>query len=188
MVSLVLNPDDLHIGLLLLYSLGGCGLIVLMEKIRFNLPDYISTVPITMHTFAINLLPLLFGWKIATLSSLLYYAHIGYHNIKDLYHATGGYLIGFIIASLQIGSMIENHPKSNNVHIIALIIGNFTILFAGMLFMPIGLSYKTGKSVNEFSDKDFLLRQAVVPFIPGAIIKIILAICIRSYVILPLLN
>lgn len=65
-----------------------------------------------MHTFAINLLPILFGYKIATLSSVIYCIQTGIIEPRKLYGPTGGYIFGFIIASLQIGAMMnDEHIK-----------------------------------------------------------------------------
>lgn len=186
---LLLDPGELPIAVLILYSIFGCIFIMAMAKIRFNIPKTISFIPITMQTFAINILPTLFGWKIGTLSAILYCIQVAIiEDIKHLYHETGGYFFGFILGSAEIGLIIEDEhfAKSNNIIIIAMIMGNVTILFCGMLWIPIGSSFKTGKSISNLSNFQSLLNQAVVPFIPGAIIKIVFAVGFRSYVVIPI--
>merc|ERR1712154_447390 len=85
------------------YSVCCTAFIGCMAQLSFNLPKSISSVPITMQTFAINIIPLLFGLKVAVLSSVLYYIAIavglpvgagGEGGVSKLYGPTGGYLVG----------------------------------------------------------------------------------------------
>mmetsp|Transcript_9000 Transcript_9000/g.8091 ORF Transcript_9000/g.8091 Transcript_9000/m.8091 type:complete len:182 (+) Transcript_9000:102-647(+) len=160
--------------------------IALMAQISFNLPKSISTVPITMQTFAINLIPLLFGLKIAVLSSIFYYIAIGYGlpvgasgegGYKKLYGPTGGYLVGFILASIQIGIMYQDNPE--NI-LMPLIIGNLIIFAAGVMWLPFGLSFKTGNKLSNYTNIKDLLMWGFIPFIPGDLIKIALAVAVKK--------
>eukprot|EP00483_Globobulimina_turgida_P000724 UN00724 len=166
----------------ILYSTASMIFIALMAQISFKLSPKISTVPITMQTFAIHVIPLLFGCKIATLSAILYYIAIGVGlpfgaggegGIKKLYQTTGGYLVGFILSSFQIGIMIENNQQ--NV-IAPLLFGNVIIFISGVIWLPFGLSFKTGKKISNFTNIKDLLMWGVIPFIPGDLIKIALAL------------
>ena len=170
------------------YSSLGALFIAIMAQISFNLPKSISTVPITMQTFAINVIPILFGAKIAVLSSVIYYIAIGYGlpvgaggegGYKKFYGPTGGYLVGFILASIQTGIMSENDPE--NI-LIPLIIGNFIIFAFGVMWLPFGLSYKTGKKLENFTNVKDLLMWGIIPFIPGDLIKIALAVFVKKII------
>ena len=136
-----------------------------------------------MQTFAINIIPLFFGLKIAILSSIFYFIAIGYGlsvgaggegAYKKLYGPTGGYLVGFILASFQIGFMYENDPTKNIFT--PVILGNLIILIVGCMWLPFGLSYKTGKKLSNFTNIKDILMWGLIPFIPGDLIKIGLAI------------
>eukprot|EP00483_Globobulimina_turgida_P012038 UN12060 len=133
-----------------------------------------------MQTFAICLIPLLLGCKIATLSAIFYYISIavglpfaagGDGGLKKLYETTGGYLIGFVLASFQIGIMVENNP---HFVIIPLVIGNIIIFISGVIWLPFGLSFKTGNKISKFTNIKDLLMWGVIPFIPGDLLKIAL--------------
>jgi len=164
--------------------------ITAMAQLSFDLPEKISTVPVTMQTFAINIIPIIFDVKIATLASVWYYLCIAMGlpvgagregGSKKLYGPTGGYLVGFILASFQMGVMLETgaaqDPQST---FMALLIGNAIILLCGLVWLPFGLSFKTGKPVSNFSNMKDVLMWGLIPFIPGDLIKIVLAMAIQT--------
>eukprot|EP01084_Bolivina_argentea_P171935 297865_1 len=131
------------------YTIVSTLFISLMAQLSFNLPKSVSTVPITMQTFAINVIPLVFGAKIALFGSITYYCGIGMGlpigaggegGVSKLYGPTGGYLVGFILASFQMGIMIENDLEMT---LLALVLGNIIILVSGMIWLPFGLSFNT---------------------------------------------
>ncbi len=160
-------------------------LIAVMAQISFTLPKSVSSVPITMQTFAVNVIPLLFGFKVGVLSAVFYYIAIGFGlpfgaggegGFQKLYGPTGGYLVGFIVASLQIGLAIESNPD----HVLsALVIGSCIIFGAGAAWLPFGLSLKTGKKLSNFTNIRDVMMWGVIPFVPGDIIKIGLAVLVH---------
>ena len=145
----------------------------LFSQIRFFLPD--NPVPVTMQTFGILLVGGLYGPRL-TLLSIFSYMIIGIigvpvfqsHNggIDYFFGVTGGYLIGFIFASVII-SILSNSGLKKGLSIWAMIIGNLMIYVTAIVWL----------SVYDFGwpEKGKLFSQAVYPFLIGDFIKLILA-------------
>jgi len=84
--------------------------------------------------------------------------------------ATGGYLIGFILAALFIGYVTDKYIKSR--HFISMLgvmafASLFLIYVPGVIWLGIWLKAVSGVSVSIIS----LLAMGVAPFIVGDIIK-----------------
>ena len=145
----------------------------LFSQIRFFIPD--NPVPVTMQTFGILLVGGLYGPRL-TLLSIFSYMIIGIigvpvfqsHNggIDYFFGVTGGYLIGFIFASVII-SILSNSGLKKGLSIWAMIIGNLIIYITAIVWL----------SVYDFGwpEKGKLFSQAVYPFLIGDFIKLILA-------------
>ena len=145
----------------------------LFSQIRFFIPD--NPVPVTMQTFGILLVGGLYGPRL-TLLSIFSYMIIGIigvpvfqsHNggIDYFFGVTGGYLIGFIFASVII-SILSNSGLKKGLSIWAMIIGNLMIYITAIVWL----------SVYDFGwpEKGKLFSQAVYPFLIGDFIKLILA-------------
>ena len=161
----------------------------LMAQIIIPLPW--TPVPITAQTFAVLCSGLLLGKKYGCLSQILYVvlgvAFIPWFGgmtggIDVFLGSTGGFFIGFIIASYFIGLITEKYAKARNFTRMAIVIGiaNFALIYipglAGLaLWMSSqGLSY-------TFVD---ILMMGLVPFIVGDIVKILGAASV-SKVFLP---
>ena len=145
----------------------------LFSQIRFFIPD--NPVPITMQTFGILLVGGLYGPRLTALS-IFAYMIIGIigvpvfqsHNggIDYFFGVTGGYLIGFIFASVTI-SVLSNKGLKKGLSIWAMIIGNFLIYFTALIWLSI---YDFG-----WPENGKLFSQAVYPFLIGDFIKLITA-------------
>ena len=145
----------------------------LFSQIRFFIPD--NPVPVTMQTFGILLVGGLYGPRL-TLLSIFSYMIIGIigvpvfqsHNggIDYFFGVTGGYLIGFIFASVII-SILSSSGLKKGLSIWAMIIGNLMIYITAIVWL----------SVYDFGwpEKGKLFSQAVYPFLIGDFIKLILA-------------
>ena len=145
----------------------------LFSQIRFFIPD--NPVPVTMQTFGILLVGGLYGPRL-TLLSIFSYMIIGIigvpvfqsHNggIDYFFGVTGGYLIGFIFASVII-SILSNSGLKKGLSIWAMIIGNLMIYITAIVWL----------SVYDFGwpEKGKLFSQAVYPFLIGDFIKLIRA-------------
>ena len=145
----------------------------LFSQIRFFIPD--NPVPVTMQTFGILLVGGLYGSRL-TLLSIFSYMIIGIigvpvfqsHNggIDYFFGVTGGYLIGFIFASVII-SILSNSGLKKGLSIWAMIIGNLMIYVTALVWLTV---YDFG-----WPEKGKLFSQAVYPFLIGDFIKLILA-------------
>ena len=149
----------------------------LLAQLRFYLPW--SPVPITGQTFAVLLAGVLLGtW--GSVSQLMYLG-IGVAGIPwfaggmggfaYLAGPTGGYLIGFIVASFLLGYCVDRYIKSRN----------FLTMFGLMLFANIALIYGLGllqlygwltmvKGTSVGIGE--LLMMGMIPFLIGDILKI----------------
>ncbi|WP_052465296.1 biotin transporter BioY [Thermotoga profunda] len=145
-------------------------------QIRIPLP--FSPVPVTGQTFVILLAPLFIN-KLAVFSQILYVLlgvlgipwfsgnNSGFHTLIG---PTGGYLIGFIFASLFISQIFKpNRFKVFNT-VTILLVANFGIIYSfGLTQLYLWFSFK---QVQLSLPK--LLSMGLLPFIPGDLIKIML--------------
>ena len=145
----------------------------LFSQIRFFIPD--NPVPVTMQTFGILLVGGLYGPRLTMLSIFSYIiigiigvpvfqGHSG--GIDYFFGVTGGYLIGFIFASVVI-SVLSNTGLKKGLSIWAMIIGNIFIYIPALIWLSI---YDFG-----WPENGKLFSQAVYPFLIGDFIKLILA-------------
>jgi Uncharacterized conserved protein len=137
-------------------------------------------VPITAQTFFLNVAALLLGGPLGAVSQFIYvllgvvgmpvFAG-GKAGLGVIFGPTGGYLLGFIIAAFVIG-MINQMKKSAGIfwHIFSMLIGMLIIYFLGSLQLSLVAKMSFHKA----------LAVGVLPFIPGDIIKILLAAIISS--------
>ena len=123
-----------------------------------SIPIPISPVPITLTNLAIYFTVCLLGWKLGTISYLVYFL-IGLAGLPvfsgfssgfgKLMGPTGGYLIGFIFMAAILGLMLGT--------VVAYLLGTFW------------LSYVANLSFSQ------ALWAGVIPYLPGDFIKILLA-------------
>lgn len=137
-------------------------------------------VPVTAQTFFLNVSAILLGGQLGALSQVIYvmlgivgipvFAG-GKAGLGVLFGPTGGYLFGFIIAAFVIG--VVNRTKKNAGifwHIFSMLIGMLIIYLLGSIQLSLVAKMSFQKA----------LAVGVLPFIPGDIIKIILAAIISS--------
>jgi biotin transport system substrate-specific component len=132
-------------------------------------------VPITAQTFFLNVAAALLGGPLGAASQFIYvmlgivgipvFAG-GKAGLGVLFGPTGGYLIGFIIAAFVIG-LIAGIKKDAGIlwYIFSMFVGMVIIYSLGV----IQLSFVAKLSLVK------ALYVGVLPFLPGDIIKIILA-------------
>ena len=137
----------------------------------------IGPVPVTLGTFAINLATYVLGWKKAALSCLLYLllglvglpVFSGFTGgIAKVLGPTGGYMIGYLAITLFGGYFIEKANRKIVPSILALLGGaalNYT-------FGTLWLAWQGGMGFVS------ALLVAVVPFIIGDVIKVIVAVVV----------
>lgn len=146
-------------------------LLIAAAYVTINLP--FSPVPITGQTFGVLLLAMALG---RTRSLAIVGAYIlegmvglpvfagGKAGIVALAGPTGGYIIGFLAAAYVAGFLSDRGWSGSYIKSVAAMTFGTAIIFA------CGLTWLT-----QFVPGNALLAAGLIPFIPGAIIKIGLA-------------
>lgn len=137
-------------------------------------------VPITAQTFFLNVAALLLGGPLGALSQFIYVMlgivgipvfSGGKAGIGVIFGPTGGYLMGFIIAAFVIGK-IAGARKGAGIfwHVFAMLTGMGIIYCLGIMQLALTAKISFQKA----------LTIGALPFIPGDIIKILLAGIVSS--------
>lgn len=147
-------------------------LIALCAQISIHLP--FTPVPVTMQTLAVMMVGGMLGSRNGAISVLLYLVESmlglpvlagGTVNPLALVGPTGGYLIGFVFQAYLVGWFAER------IHVLgkpALMIG---VSLAYAMELAIGALW-----LSQFVGLKHMLMMGVIPFIPGAIVKILVVV------------
>lgn len=145
----------------------------------FSIPLPFTVVPISLTNLAIYFTVFVLGWKMGTISYLIYLL-IGLIGVpvfsgftsgfSKLAGPTGGYLIGFIFLVIISGWFIEKFPNKIPMYIIGMLLGNIVTY----LFGTIWLANLTGNTFKQ------ALAIGVLPFLLGDLLKIIAAVLIGT--------
>lgn len=159
---------DASLGRDLLLILAGSLLIALTAQIE--LPMW--PVPVTGQTFGVLLVAALLGRR-GALSVVAYISQGalglpvfagGAAGIGQLLGPTGGYLVGFVAAAYVVGWLCERGwDRHVGTAVLAMFIGNLTIYLCGTAWLA------------NFVGLEQVLAVGVLPFIPGDVLKIVLA-------------
>lgn len=135
----------------------------------------ISPVPISLTNLAVYFTVYVLDRKRGTISYLLYLL-IGLVGVPvfsaftggpgKLFGPTGGYLIGFIFMAYICGFFIDKWPSKLYMHFIGMVLGTAVCY----LFGTVWLAYQAGMGFYA------ALSAGVIPFIPGDLVKIVIAI------------
>ncbi len=138
---------------------------------------YVGPVPITGQTFAVLIAGALLGSKRGALSQLTYLGmgvmgapiFAGWHGGPAvLTGPTGGYLVGFVAAAFVVGLLAERGWDRRTWSMaLAMLIGNSVIYAIGLPWLSIWL--------GRFASADSVLAVGLYPFIPGDLLKLVLA-------------
>lgn len=156
-----------------LLVLGGAVFVALFAQIRIPLP--FTPVPITGQTFAVLLVAATLG-SIRGGASLALYVALGAggvpvftgwaRGLDILKGATGGYLIGFVVAAIVVGLLAERGwDRKFRSAIGAMLTGNVIIYLFGLPW----LSRVLGTGL------DATLKAGLYFFVPGDLLKLYLA-------------
>lgn len=142
-----------------------------------SIPLPVSPVPISLTNFAIYLALYVLGMRRGTISYLIYML-IGFIGMPvfsafssgpaKLFGPTGGYLIGFIFLALIGGYFIDHFTSNIVLCFVGLVLGTAVCY----LFGTIWLAYQAQMGFGA------ALTAGVIPFIPGDLAKIIIAMII----------
>lgn len=148
-------------------------ILVICSKLSFN----IGIISLTLQTFAVVIISLILKWKKAA-TVFITYIIMGLIGIPVFSSGGGfdyilkpsfGFIIGFLIASLIIGSSIG---KSKWAVIIKSIIGLLVLDIIGMIYMYLILKFYIG-SAN--ATVIYVIEAGFLPFIAKDLISTVLA-------------
>jgi biotin transport system substrate-specific component len=132
-------------------------------------------VPITAQTFAVLLTGALLGSRLGAMAMIVYliegvsglpFFSQGRSGIAHLLGPTGGYLVAFPAGAFITGAFAENGwDKRFSTAVVAMAVGSLVILLAGLAWF----------SVLTHTSPLVAFQVTVLKFIPGDIIKILLA-------------
>ncbi len=134
----------------------------------------IGPVPISLTNLAICMGAIMLGWKLSTVSTLVYLL-IGAVGVPvfsnysggfaKLVGPTGGYLIGFIFLALITGIFADKFNGKVIACVIGMVMGTIVLYLFGTAWLAYQMKLSFGAA----------LGAGVIPFILGDIIKIVLA-------------
>ena len=173
LVSSLLGKKTNDFVYVLLTSIIGSFLLAISSKVQIPL----TPVPVTLQTLVLLVMSMFLGWRGAVGATSLYlfqgaiglpvFAHGG--GFVILFGPTGGYLFGFLIASLVVGYLAEKGwDKSVVLTFTSMTIGTLIIYLFGVIL----LSY--------LKDLNTALVFGLLPFITPDILKICLGTCLVS--------
>ncbi len=156
----------------------GVGVLALTAQIRVPVPG--SPVPITGQTLGVLLLAAAYGSRLGVTTVAAYIAvgivgapifQNGGSGMATLYGATGGYLIGFLVAAWIVGELAESRwDRVWYLTIAARVIGNIVIYMCGVTHLA-GVRLPSGSTIGW----DRVWALGVAPFLIGDAIKIAIA-------------
>ncbi|MEF9954597.1 MAG: biotin transporter BioY [Clostridium sp.] len=141
----------------------------------FVIPLPFSPVPISFTNLAIYFTVYVLGAKLGTISYLIYLllgcaglpVFSGFTGgFAKLAGPTGGYLVGFIFMAVMAGYFVEKFPGKIVMHVMGMVLGTIVCYIFGTVWLSnqLGIPFVAG------------LGAGVIPYLPGDIAKIILAV------------
>jgi biotin transport system substrate-specific component len=152
---------------------GGAALVAGAAQISVKLP--FTPVPITGQTFAVLLVGATLG-TVRGFASLLLYLWVGVagapvyadhaHGWSVLTSASGGYLVGFVLAAAFAGWMAERRlDRRVSSSVSSMLTGNVIVYLVGLPWLAVVLHTNLEKT----------LEYGLYPFVPGDVFKLYFA-------------
>lgn len=142
-----------------------------------SIPLPFSPIPISFTNLVIYFSIYLLGWKLATVSYITYIL-IGLVGLPvfsgfsggfgKLAGPTGGYLVGFIFMTIIAGWFVGTFPKKKGLILAGLVLGTIVAYALAALWLSAQLH------ISFFQG----IVTGVLPYLPGDLIKMIIAIMI----------
>jgi len=157
-----------------LFVVGGIGFIALLAQISIPVPG--SPVPVTGQTLAVLLIGTTYGARLGFITFASYllagiagapiFAHsatAANHGIARLTGATGGYLVGMLVASLLLGYLADRKADQKfKTSFPALLLGDMVIFAFGLTWLHASLDMTWAQTI----------KAGFAPFILGEALKI----------------
>jgi biotin transport system substrate-specific component len=153
-----------------LFVVGGIGFIALLAQIAIPVPG--SPVPVTGQTLAVLLIGTTYGARLGfiTFATYLFAGVAGApifagstHGVEKVIGATGGYLVGMLVASLLLGYLADRKADQQfRTSFPALLLGDLVIFTFGLAWLHASLDLTWAAT----------LKAGLTPFILGEALKI----------------
>jgi biotin transport system substrate-specific component len=157
-----------------LFVVGGIGFISLLAQIAIPVPG--SPVPVTGQTLAVLLIGTTYGARLGFITFATYIlagvagapifapsATAANHGLDRLVGATGGYLVGMLIASLLLGYLADRKADQKfRTSFPALLLGDLIIFTFGLAWLHASLDMTWAAT----------FKAGLTPFILGEALKI----------------
>jgi len=157
-----------------LFVVGGIGFIAFLAQISIPVPG--SPVPVTGQTLAVLLIGTTYGARLGFITFASYllagiagapiFAHSATsanHGIARLTGATGGYLVGMLVASLLLGYLADRKADQKFITSFpALLLGDLVIFTFGLTWLHASLDMTWAQT----------FKAGFTPFILGEALKI----------------
>jgi biotin transport system substrate-specific component len=157
-----------------LFVVGGIGFISLLAQIAIPVPG--SPVPVTGQTLAVLLIGTTYGARLGFITFATYLlagiagapifapsATAANHGLDRLVGATGGYLVGMLIASLLLGYLADRKADQQfRTSFPALLLGDLVIFTFGLAWLHASLDVTWAAT----------FKAGLTPFILGEALKI----------------
>ena len=157
-----------------LFVVGGIGFISLLAQISLPVPG--SPVPVTGQTLAVLLIGTTYGARLGLMTFATYLlagiagapifapsATSANHGIDRLIGATGGYLVGMLVASFVLGYLADRKADQKfRTSFPALLLGDFIIFTLGLAWLHASLDLTWAAT----------FKAGLTPFILGEALKI----------------
>jgi len=170
-------------------ALGFSAITGLAAQIQLVLP--FTPIPITFTTFAVLLSGIALGARWGGISQTLYIG-LGAAGLPwfagtsggfgVILGATGGYIIGFVLAAVVVGFYTDKLAPEHQLYhlIIILIVANFVVIYGTGLPWFFGWLTISQGSMPSMVD---LLSMGLFPFIPGDVIKLFFVVPVAKVII-----
>ena len=155
--------------------------ILLPGDVRVTLPT--SPVPITAQTFSVLLVGGALGFRRGVLAVALYLAvglflpvyagssagldtYVGLEEGRWILGATGGYLLGFLLAGAVVGRLAElGWDRHVGGAVVAMLVGNLAIYIVGIPWLMAAAGFSVATAIEK----------GLFPFVFGDLLKLALA-------------
>jgi len=147
----------------------------------------IGPVPITLQSLFVVLSGLILGAKLGALSQITYIIlgliglpvfSGGNGGLGAIARPSFGFLMGYVVAAYVIGKLTEKNKSLSKI-VYSVILGSIVIYIIGVPYFYFIFTSYLGKSINFYG----ALKYACLPFIPGDIIKAVIAISLAKQLI-----